>query len=67
MTVMLILVSSILTPIFLKLLFASHREPHDDEPSKYRGHEIEVRPPESEDGAQSDQPHSSEVNENGHS
>ena len=67
MTVMLILVSSILTPIFLKLLFAGHREPHDDEPSKYRGHEIEVRPPESGDGAQSDQPHSSEVNENGHS
>ncbi len=67
MTVMLILVSSILTPIFLKLLFAGHREPHDDEPSKYRGHEIEVRPPEIGDGAQSDQPHSSEVNENGHS
>ena len=67
MTVMLILVSSILTPIFLKLLFADHREPHDDEPSKYRGHEIEVRPPEIGDGAQSDQPHSSEVNENGHS
>ena len=67
MTVMLILVSSILTPIFLKLLFADHREPHDDEPSKYRGHEIEVRPPENGDGAQSDQPHSSEVNENGHS
>lgn len=67
MTVMLILVSSVLTPVFLKLLFAGHREPHDDEPSKYRGHEIEVRPPEIGDGAQSDQPHSSEVNENGHS
>lgn len=69
MTVMLILVSSVLTPIFLKLLFAGHREPHDDEPSKYRGHEIDIRPPESRGGDPSDRADSSssEVNENGHS
>ena len=44
MTVMLILVSSILTPIFLKMLFSDHREPTDGpEPSKYRGRPIERR------------------------
>ncbi len=37
MTVMLILVSSVLTPILLKVLFSGHVEHHGDEPSKYRG------------------------------
>ncbi len=44
MTVMLILVSSILTPVFLKILFSGHRDPSDGpEPSKYRGHSIQPR------------------------
>ena len=38
MTVMLILFSSILTPILLKVLFSGHRDPSDGpEPSKYGG------------------------------
>ena len=44
MTVMLILVSSVLTPILLKVLFAGHRDPSDGpEPSKYRGRPIAAR------------------------
>ncbi|HIW02907.1 MAG TPA: cation:proton antiporter [Candidatus Protoclostridium stercorigallinarum] len=44
MTVMLILVSSVLTPILLKVLFSGHRDPSDGpEPSKYRGEKISPR------------------------
>ena len=41
MTVMLILVSSVLTPVLLKALFSGHRDPSDGpEPSEYRGSPI---------------------------
>ena len=41
MTVMLILFSSILTPILLKVLFAGHRDPSDGpDPSEYHGKSI---------------------------
>lgn len=41
MTVMLILFSSVLTPILLKVMFSGHKDPSDGpDPSEYRGHAI---------------------------